>query len=62
MPKGSGKPTPNAGETSSVPTLALRGGLSGLFVDFDLLPDLLADLRRSPGDRGDAIPRLGGTA
>ena len=27
-----------------MPTLALRGGLSGLFVDFDLLPDLLADL------------------
>ena len=57
MPKGSGKPTPKAGETSSVPTLALRGGLSGLFVDFDLLPDLLADLGQRPGDRGDAIPR-----
>ena len=48
---------PKAGETSSVPTLALRGGLSGLFVDFDLLPDLLADLGETPGDRGEAIPR-----
>ena len=27
-----------------MPTLALRGGLSGVFVDFDLLPDLLAGL------------------
>ncbi len=47
MPKGSGKPTPNAGETPSVPTLALRDGLSGLFVDFDLLPDLFAGLDQS---------------
>ena len=29
--------------TSPIPTLALRGGLSGEFVDFDLLPALLAD-------------------
>ena len=40
-----------------MPTLALRGGLSGLFVDFDLLPDLLADLGQNLGDRADAIPR-----
>lgn len=30
-----------------MPTLALRGGLSGLFVDFDLLPDLFAGLDQS---------------
>ena len=57
MPKGSGKPKSTAGGTPSVPTLALRGGLSGVFVDFDLLPDLLADLGQRPGDRGDVIPR-----
>ena len=34
---------PNAEGISPVPTLALRGGLSGLFVDFDHLPALLAD-------------------
>ena len=31
---------------SPIPTLALRGGLSGLFVDFDHLPALLADMGR----------------
>ena len=40
-----------------MPTLALRGGLSGLFVDFGQLPDLLADPGQSPGERGEAIPR-----
>ena len=59
MPKGHGQPTQNAGKTPSVPTLTLRGGLSGLFVDFDLLPDMLADLGQSPGERGKAIPRWG---
>lgn len=34
----------NGGASGSVPTLALRGGLSGEFLDFDLLPPLLADL------------------
>ncbi len=40
-----------------MPTLALRGGLSGVFVDFDLLPDLLADLGQRPGERSEAIAR-----
>ena len=40
-----------------MPTLALRGGRSGLFVDFDLLPDLLADLGQRPGDRGEVVSR-----
>ena len=47
MANGRGQRTPDAGGTSSVPTLALRGGLSGLFVDFDLLPDLFAGLDQS---------------
>ena len=33
----------NGGPLESIPTLALRGGLSGEFVDFHLLPALLAD-------------------
>ena len=31
-------------EVQAIPTLALRGGLSGQFVDFHLLPALLVDL------------------
>ena len=56
MPNGHVKPTDNAGETPSVPTLALRGGLSGLFVDFDLLPDLFAGLDKS-SERTAAVAR-----
>ena len=40
--------SPNGGSLNSVPTLALRGGLSGEFVDFHLLPSLLADFDGSP--------------
>ena len=36
------------GPPDSAPTLALRGGLSGEFVDFHLLPALLADFDGSP--------------
>ena len=38
----------NGEPRDSVPTLALRGGLSGEFVDFRLLPALLADFDDSP--------------
>ena len=39
---------PNGGPPDTVPTLALRGGLSGGFADFHLLPALLADFDGSP--------------
>lgn len=45
----------NGGAAAHVPTLALRGGLSGEFVDFHLLPTLLADFDGSP--RSAAIGR-----
>ena len=38
----------NGGAAAPLPTLALRGGLSGEFVDFHLLPALLADFGGSP--------------
>ena len=38
--------TQNAGGIPPVPSTALQGGLSGLFVEFDHLPYLLADLDR----------------
>ena len=47
---------PNAEGASPVPTLALRGGLSGLFVDFDHLPALLANIDPA-GDRGATVAR-----
>ena len=40
---------PNAGGISSVPTLALRSGLSGEFIDFGNLPRLLADMEPASG-------------
>ena len=43
--------SPKGSESSVVPTLALRSGLSGEFVDFSLLPTLLASL-----DAADGIP------
>ena len=46
---------PNGGPPDTVPTLALRGGLSGGFADFHLLPALLADFDGSP--RSAAIGR-----
>ena len=36
---------------SPIPTLALRGGISGVFVDFDLLPALFASINRSKARR-----------
>ena len=36
------------GAAQAVPTLALRGGLFGEFVDFHLLPALLADFDGTP--------------
>ena len=57
MADGGAKPMPTLGETPSAPSLALRGGLSGPFVDFDLLPELLADLDRLGGDRPDVLNR-----
>ena len=47
---------PNDEGMSPVPTLALRGGLSGLFVDFDHLPALLANIDPA-GDRGATVAR-----
>ena len=47
---------PNAAGISPVPTLALRSGLSGVFVDFDHLPALLADMDPA-GDRGATVAR-----
>ena len=45
--------TPSTGENSRGSPLALLGGLSGLFVEFDQLPYLLASLRRrSRGPQG----------
>ena len=41
---------------SPVPTLALRGGLSGVFTVFDHLPVLLAGLD-DPGDRPETVAR-----
>ena len=35
----------------STPSVAMRGGLCGVFVDFDLLPRLLARAERGGGDR-----------
>ena len=52
----SGNDTPNDGETPAVPTLALCGGLSGVFLDSGLLPELLADLDRS-SERAATIAR-----
>ena len=55
--------TPNG--ASSVPTQVLRGGLYGLFVDFDHLPALLADMGRSKERRAtvaqwaDLLEKLG---
>ena len=45
----------DGGPPESISTLALRGGLSGEFVDFHLLPALLADFDGSP--RNAAIGR-----
>ena len=52
---------PNDGITNGdgvapIPTLALRGGLSGLFVDFDHLPALLANIDPER-DRGATVAR-----
>ena len=57
MADDSAKPMQDLGETPSAPSLALRGGLSGPFVDFDLLPELLADLGRLGGDRPEVLNR-----
>ena len=47
---------PNDDGVSPIPTLALRGGLSGLFVDFDHLPALLTDMD-PPGTRAESVAR-----
>lgn len=55
MSKKANMASRNGGPLDSVPTLALRGGLSGEFVDFHLLPALLADFDDCP--RSAAIGR-----
>ena len=47
---------PNDDGVSPIPTIALRGGLSGLFVDFDHLPALLADMCTA-GGRQETVSR-----
>ena len=42
--------------TSPIPTLALRGGLSGVFADFDHLPALFADVNEL-GSRRETVAR-----
>ena len=49
--------TQNAGGTPPVSSTALQGGLSGLFVEFDHLPYLLANLDR-PGRSGPDWPQV----
>ena len=41
---------PQGSGSAAVPTLALRGGLCGEFVDFGLLPALVSELNRASGD------------
>ena len=49
---------PTTNGTEAVPTLALRGGLCGEFVDFGLLPALVSEL--NPEGDGPAVSRWAG--
>ena len=52
----SGREEGTSNGISPAPTLALRGGLSGVFADFEHLPAMLAEMDES-GDRAETVAR-----